>query len=386
MNLFGNTLSSTKQVIASQPILVKKRFNSPDENLRTSSPADRTKAIGRIIISALLIALAAYLFYTHQTAVASSIVTALVGIGWCEGNNYNQLQNFSRMNYLITILILCIVLPIESTFAQLNRGKIYKIEEQIIFSPIQQEQQQDTKTSNQTLSATPNLKLSYLNNQTNKWKPATDLFVPKTEFIGNAKFSDTDSVVIINPFLVTRNNEYFKRWRKYGYPLENRQTLKLAFTENGLETITVPIRARIPLSSDSSSVSFESDLNLGVAYLFSKGRTKFVRRIGIGNYKGTIRISTGLAMTLSKADYKVAVTKITNVDGTLTSKTQNEDRTGLSTTIGIPFLVSYNNFGIGLFTGFEIVAGANSNLNPYKNNLILGVSIGYDLISGIKLK
>ena len=69
VKLFGTTLSETKRAL---------QTGIHDGGEQVTSD-DKTKAIGRIIVTCLMIFLATFLFVTHKDAPAGTIVGAVVG-------------------------------------------------------------------------------------------------------------------------------------------------------------------------------------------------------------------------------------------------------------------------------------------------------------------
>jgi len=180
---------------------------------------------------------------------------------------------------------------------------------------------------------------------------------------GEKKDSDK---LFINPWLVKGEKDYILRDTVYFYQLQNRQSVKLKFTQLTLSALSVPLKARF----GKNKTEFSTGLNLGALIGYTCGKTNFVHTKGLENSTYDTQFTFGIFLGADKLEFSF--------------KGENDEEVKVKSafiTTGLGIMYSYQKFTFGVTGGIDSGLGENSSKWDYNTRPWLGITLGYSLFS-----
>lgn len=181
--------------------------------------------------------------------------------------------------------------------------------------------------------------------------------------------------LIVNPYLIKDKNGKFGKRGAYEYQLDNRQTIKLKFTEWTVSALAMPIKYRFKDKDAGISEEFSTafNVNLFIGRTFY-GKSSFFHRKDVDNITNTYKLTGGLLLGAS------TVTLNANNTSTSDIPINPEVVKGLAT-VGLGITFSYNKINLGAFLGWDYSIGDDAEKWNYNKKLWLGFALGYSLFN-----
>jgi hypothetical protein len=179
----------------------------------------------------------------------------------------------------------------------------------------------------------------------------------------------------VNPYLRMDKDGDFGKRDVYFYELENRQTIKLNFTEWTVSALTIPFKYRFKDKDSGISEEFTTDFNanLFIGRTFY-GKTSFFHRKDVGNISNTYKWTGGLLLGASTVTLNASNTS--SADTPLDSDTEIIKGLG---TVGLGLSFSYNKINLGGFVGWDYSIGDDAEKWNYNKEPWIGFAVGYSL-------
>jgi len=214
------------------------------------------------------------------------------------------------------------------------------------------------------------------------------------KYKANVKFDEENGILYINPWLIKYrdgskykggetfdssgdkdiiSNKYKNRNQIFFFKLENRQGVKLSFSEGVVTSFAIPIKYRFK-GKDGLDEDFTSSFNINIFAGWAWGKTSFFHKKKVGHTSNTWKFNIGI----------IAGTSTVTLNSNNTSldleplDPEKEIIKGLAS-LGSGATYSFNKINFGLFLGNDYGVGRDANKWNYNKKPWLGVGLGYSL-------
>lgn len=218
------------------------------------------------------------------------------------------------------------------------------------------------------------------------------------DIIRNGFVKFEKNLVVISPYttnnLDNRNNNirnstltkgqrrqkelYTKPEQVFFYPLKNAEKIRLSYAGFAVSSLTIPIKWRFGF--ERRGQTFDQELSAGISGVFhfgyNIGTTTFQFREGTDNKTNNFDLVIGPLIGLGAVEL--------NASNTFDEFSQFPDGTTFNNgffSYGGGVTVSINKLTFGLFYGFDVSLGENSDLWKFDNRQWLGLGVGFIIFS-----
>jgi len=185
------------------------------------------------------------------------------------------------------------------------------------------------------------------------------------------------NMLIVNPYLSRDEKGDFGKRDIYYYQLENRQTIKLRFSEATVSALSIPLKYRLRDNDSEIGEEFTTDFNanlfVGISFY---GKTSFFHRKDVGNISNTRKWTGGVLIGASTVTLNPSNTAAANQPLDINTEIVK----GLGT-IGLGLTYSYNKINLGGFIGWDYSIGDDAEKWNYNKKPWLGIALGYSLFN-----